>query len=295
MANFVATKDTGELLFDTNRIVYGLVKSGYMSLQNAWSRRTLRSAQLDPNNGANWTESAYVATGSATGDDMYGFTISGAVSPIVFIVGSGCLQGQIRSGDTITFMYSAADANTRYYCFDTMRDNIAGSPFLKTWDVNGVMTFNSLQPPLNVIGAVQPPGPPAANDAYGRKLLAYDGGYVYRRKSSYGTPQADCIYDIALTPGVEYAAFLPWSRICSIYDQTPNSPATGPMANYSVSEGAYGRIGGVSFVFGAAGGTTMQNLPGINGSLPVSYVNIPVDRIPQAIVISTAGLPFPFG
>lgn len=295
MANFVATKDTGELLFDTNKVVYGLVKSGYMSIQNSWSRRALRSAQLDPSNGANWTQSGYVTPGGDAGDDMYGFTIVGAVSPIVFIVGSGCLQGQIRSGDTITFMYSAASTNTRFYCFDTMRDNIAGSPYMKTWDVNGVMTFNSLQPPLNVIGAVQAPAPPVANDIYGRKTLTYDGGITVRRKSSYATPQVDCVVTVPLTAGIEYAAFLPWSRICTIYDTSPNSPSVGPIDAYGVSEGCYGGVGGVNFIFGISGGTTMLAQTGNSFSVPVSYANIPVDRFPQAIVISTAGLPFPFG
>ena len=229
-------------------------------------------------------------------DPIHGFTVSSAQSPIVFIVGSGCLVGTIRSGSSITFLYCNAGIATKFYCFDLMADNIAGSPFLKTYRDDGVITFNSLQPPLNVVAAIAAPAPPVANDAYGRKLLTYDGGRAQKRRWQAGTTESamDCIVDITLGTGIEYAVFLPWARSAGIIETNPYQSSSGPVTQYSVSEGAYGRIGGISFMFGAAGGTTEAFPGGSTWSIPVSYTSIPVDRFPVALVIGTAGLPFPY-
>jgi hypothetical protein len=288
VAHLVVTKSTGQQLFDTSLISYGLVKSGYMTYIQSWSRRTLKSIQLDPNDGGNWVESVTTTDGLAC--PLFGFTVTNCQSPIVFIVGSGCLQGTTRSGNTMTFLYSSADTNTRYYCFDLMADNISGSPLLKTYLASGAISFNSLQNPCNVLGAIQAPGVPAAvNGKYGNPYL---NGYVVRRSLPLANGVAtglyaakDAVVDVALSSGVEYAAFLPWSRFCGLDDAY-----SGATYSYGVSEGAYGRVGGVSFIFGASGATTQSTTgAGSDGNI---YSSIPT-TYPTALVVATAGLPFP--
>jgi hypothetical protein len=291
MSNLTAYKDTGEILFDTNLISYGLVKSGYMAFLQSWTRKVLRSAQLDPNDGANWTTTT--ATGDAgTGDQIYGFTVYNTISPIVFITGSGCLVGSAVSGNTITFYYTNADTNTRYYCFDLMADNFGGSTFLKTYDTAGRLTFNSLQPPLNVLAAVQAPGP-SGLDANGHYVCCYNGGENVRRAYGQGAMGAklDSRINIGLG-GEEYAAYLPWSRSVGISDMMGGNAFTHTM--YSGSEGVYGYNGGITFMFGATGGTTQSYPSTVGWSLPCSFFNLPTDRYPVALVIRTSDLIFPY-
>ncbi|WP_136477244.1 hypothetical protein [Pseudomonas sp. DG56-2] len=286
-ARLIVRKDTGELLFDTSKICYGLVKSGNMVAIETWPRKYLRSAQLDPNDGSNWMDS------NRTGDTMFGFTITNAISPIVFIVGKGCLNGTAVSGSSMTFMYAGGSAATKFYCFDLMADNIAGRPYLKTWNEDGEITFNSLQPPLNVVDSVQAPSPPAANDQFGRKLLAYAGGRneLIRYQTATQDAQMHCVVDIALSAGIEYAAFLPFSRSATLWNTLTISGSM--LSQCGVNEGAYGRTGGISFMFANSGGSPVS-YPSMSASSPASYTAIPTDRIPIALVIRTTGLPFPY-
>lgn len=285
------TKDTGELLFDTSLICYGLVKSGYMAYHESWSRKTLRSAQLDPNQGGNWTDSIVTYDPAHKTDALYGFTIYNSLSPIVFITGAGCLNGTYVSGGAITFLYSNADASTKFYCFDLMADNIAGSPYMKTWDASGAMTFNSLQPPLNVSYAIQAPAPPPISG--GRYGFTYAGGYNYNINSGptsfNNLSRLISRIDIPLAAGYEYAAYLPWSRSVGIYDASDlgGFPA---YAQYGGSEGAFGGTGSMSFIFGASAGTTTSRPPVTN----THFFSLPVDRFPVALVIKTNNLPFPY-
>lgn len=289
MPQLIVTKSTGELLFDTSKITYGLIKSGYMSLIATWPRQYIRSTNLDPNDGGSWMDS------SRAGDDMYGFSVV-ADSPIVFITGPGTLNGMSLSGTTKTFLYAGATAATKFYCFDLMAGNLTGSPYLKTCLSSGQFTFNSLQYPMNVVAAIQAPSPPAL-DQYGRYPFPYAGGYRTRVRNQ--TASVDVVtqvfVDVTLSAGIEYAAFLPWARSVSAFDTFSLGTNSGPTASYSMSEGAYGRTGGISFMF-APSGRTPEN-PGVSGTgytIPISFSALPVDRFPQALVIQTAGLPFPF-
>lgn len=291
MAQLRAYKDNGQLLFDTNYICYGLVKSGYMTYLQSWTRRTLLSAQLDPNNGANFSPVAVSGTFNA-GDNLWGFTVYNTISPITFITGSGCLVGTQVSGNSISFFYANASESTKFYCFDLMANNIGGSPYLKTYDQNGRITFNSLQPPLNIIGAYQAPGPPAV-DRFGRYPVVYNGGYVNRRRAAYNYPAVESIIDIQLG-GIEYGVFLPWSRSAQCFDTAPNSPASGPITVYGSSEGAYGRYGGISFIMGATAGSSQVTPGGNQYTVPASWANLPLDRIPTALLINTGSYPFPY-
>lgn len=290
MAQLRAYKDTGTILFDTNLISYGLSKSGYMTGIQAWTRRRLLSAQLDPDNGANYSAVVIQPFGTATCDQLWGFSISNAVSPIIFISGSGCLVGTSISGSNTTFLYTNASTSTKFYCFDLMADS-SGSPYLKTYDSTGRITFNSLMPPINIVAAMQPPGP-AALDIYGRYTNVYNGGSIVRITADYNVPNVASVINYSLSPGVEYAAHLTFSRSAGVWDTRPRDPTVGPVTTYSASEGAYGRNGGMSFIMAAtAGGSTLN--PSTN-QVTTSWVNIPTDRIPTALMINTASYPFPF-
>jgi hypothetical protein len=297
MSSLIVQKDTTELLFDTNFIAYGLVKSGYMSLLAYWTRKTMPNTSLDPNWGGNWTQSTS-SSNPNFGDAVYGFTVANAISPIVFITGSGCLVGSAVSGSSITFYYTNATTSTKFFCFDLMADNLPGTTSLKTWTDQGRITFNSLQPPLNVIGAITAPAP-GAPTAAGGYYTVYTGGYNRQRQAGTDVPgisympQCESVIDIPLTAGVEYAAYLPWSRSCGINDLFSGS--TRPYYRYSGSEGAYGNVGSMSFIMGATAATTMSypNVgPGV--VVPCSFDNLPIDRFPTALIITTATLLFPY-
>jgi hypothetical protein len=291
MAQLRAYKDNGVILFDTNLICYGLIKSGYMSYLQTWTRRLLRSAQLDPSEGSNFSP-VVVSTTFDQGDNLWGFTVYNVTSPITFITGSGCLVGTQISGNSTTFFYTNASTSTKFYCFDLMANNIAGSPYLKTYDTSGRITFNSLQPPLNVIGSVQAPGPPAV-DRFGRYPVVYNGASLIRRRSSYNWAGVESVIDISLG-ATEYAAFLPWSRSAQCIDTAPNSPTSGPITVYGSSEGAYGRYGGMSFIMGATAGSSQVTPGGNQYTVPASWQNLPLDRLPTALLIYTNNYPFPY-
>jgi len=297
MSNLTAYKDTGEILFDTNLISYGLVKSGYLAYSQSWSRRELRSAGLDPDQGTNWTPVVIYSDSSFT-DALYGFTVYNWISPISFIVGPGCLNGTVINADgSMTFLYSNAGTGTKFYCFDLMADSLAGSTFLKTWDTTGRITFNSLQPPLNIVAAIQAPGPGTV-DQYGRPVTTYAGGYTQKEAelgpaSPYRRKRATSRVNIPLTAGVEYAAFLPWSRSVAFNDLYSFN-GTDNSAQYGGQEGAYGYVGGISFMFGPSAGTTNAQLFTAGYSVPISFSNLPTDRYPVALVIATTDLVFPY-
>lgn len=287
MSSLIVTKDTGELLFDTRKICYGLVKSGYLIANETWPRKYLRSSNLDPNHGGSYQDSF------RAGDQLFSIGVSNARSPIVFIVGKGCLQGTWRSGDYVAYLYSAADAGTRAYVFDLMADNLPGSPFLKTYTDQGVCTFNSLQPPLNIVATIGAPGP-GAPDRFGRYPAPYAGGWweVIRHQTAAVDPQAHFVTNIGLAGGVEYAVCLPWSRAGTGFWAQDLTGVNGQAIG--MSEGAYGRVGGISFIFGPAGATTQISLASNQYSIPGSIGGLPVDRYPQALVVRTANLPFPY-
>ncbi|MCU1752135.1 hypothetical protein [Pseudomonas sp. 6D_7.1_Bac1] len=297
MSTFQAFKDDGAILFDTNLICCGLVKSGNMQYIESWLRRTLRSAQLDPNDGANWTRSG--ATASADwADQLHGFTVYNAVSPIVFIVGKGCYNGTLVSGNATTFYYVNSDPSTKFYCFDLMADNMPGSTFLKTYSDNGRITFNSLQPPLNVIAAIQAPPYQGGQGSQYPPLnsLAYVGGRFVRQQLPVNrlTAQLTFVVDIPIAAGVEFAAFLPWSRGCKILDFPPVGVGR-PVYQYDGVEGCAGYVGGITFMFGPAGGTPeAYPIIGPGTPRPPNFYQIAIDRYPVALVINTTNYPFPF-
>lgn len=292
MSSLKVWKDTGVLLFDTDKISYGLLKSGYLILQEAWTRRLLRSSNVDPNDGANWIASAVVVAGSTSSynDNIYTFTVTNGVSPIVFLTGRGCLSGVTRSGSTFTFYYVNVEPNTKAYCFDLMRDT-AGSPYLKTYTSDGVLSFNSLMTPLNVAMAIQAP-PPQGDQSIkyppDSTFKAYvNGYYIYQQTSP--TNQLTCRVDIPISSGTEYAAHLPWSRGCKFLGTDSR------FVEYNGVEGCAGYNGGIQFQFGPSAATP-QAFPsyGVGAPRPPPIYQVPTDRYPTALVIKTSTYPFPF-
>jgi hypothetical protein len=293
MTQLIVKKEDGEILFDTSKITYGLVKSGNLVYTSSWSRRTLNTWPADKNNGANWTASNEVVVSDGTWDAMYGFSVSNFKSPLVFIVGPGVLTGTVVSGTTITFVYACSSPSTKFYCFDLMSDNITGHPYLKTFDSSGNITFNSLQPALNIVTTVQAPVPSTLVSGY--RGFAYNGGTNTLLQQWLSTvngrqryPRGHCTYDYPLSSGVEYAACLPWSRGCGLVLQNDGSTTAS-----GCSEGAFGRVGGISFQMGHTGGTTFDDQLSTS-VLGFNWYNVPTDRYPTALVIKTAGLPFPY-
>lgn len=284
----ITRKPDASLLYDTRNISYGLVKSGYLAYIGNWRRLQLRGINVDPNLGSSWTDQG------RPGDDQFGFILDNPQSPIVFLVGRGVVTGVSVSGSTKTFLYAGASASTKFYCFDLMRDDGLSGPALKArQEATGVLTFLSRQNPLNVVASIRAPNP-GPSDAYGRPVTTYSGGrnerIAYRSQS--GSAILHSVVDISLDAGSEYAAFLPWSRSCGVIDVY--TFPSGVTTTYGLAEGACGRAGGISFFFAPPGRTTEQNWPPNSASNAYSFHSLPTDRFPSALVIKTAGLPFPF-
>lgn len=282
----IVKKADGTLLFDTRLITYGLVSSGYMKYIVSWSRRRFRGGNVDPAIGANWSPSADVPPGS--GDALYGFTVQNARSPIAFITNGGSLNTISRNPDgSCTFFYTGASEASKFYCFDLMADNIAGRPFLKTRRADGVLTFNSLQPPLNILSSIQ--APPAGPPFQGQNVDPYAGGFGTEVQSAIaGNATYRYQVDIAVPGAGEIAAHLPWSRGGTVITRIP------PSFRYShgLVEGAYGRNGGMSFVFNVAGGTPYEPLA--DPVVVTRFNGIVANPRPVALLISLAPLPFPY-
>lgn len=282
MPSLNVKKENGELLFSSEKITFGLVKSGFMQLNRMDGYYFPKGVNVDPNQKSSYN---YVANRYA----VHGFTVENASCPIVFIVGRGCLVGTSRNGSTVTFYYNSASTATKFFCFDLMRDTPGLGPYLKTWTDGGVCTFNSLMRPLNVFAAVTAPGPPQpfSDMTY---THAYNGGRyeVIAPGDGNQAPNKGCFFDVEIGGG-ELAAFLPWSRTARILDG--DTSGSGGGTYYGEVEGAYGRQGGITFMFGATTEGTYSKGTAIVGN---RYSNLPVDRFPNALVIQTSNLPFPY-
>lgn len=279
----------GNLLFDTRKITYGLVKSGYMTLLQYWTRRVFKGGNIDPTVGANWTESRVVYAPARDTDALHGFTVLNARSPIAFITGGGSLNAITRNPDgSATFFYTGASDTSKFFCFDLMSNDIVGKPSLKTFKADGTLTFNSLQPALNVITTYEAP-PPRTAPGISYVAEPYTGGYgVWARLPQVGMGTYRYYINIPLGGGVEYAANLPWSRgaQCRAFQ----APSTTQF--HGVVEGCFGGNGSITFCFCEAAGT--PNEIGWNGMSATTYSGLAVTPRPVAMVISTSNLPFPF-
>ncbi|RYD93203.1 MAG: hypothetical protein EOP50_11485 [Sphingobacteriales bacterium] len=276
---FVAYREQDQtLLFDTERICYGLKKSAFLQFIEYWPMKYLKSAQLDPNQGSNWGDGAAIWP-------VYGIALNNWKSPMAFLVGDGSPCGEKLVNGVKTLLFIGASENTKCFVFDLMSDDgpITGMKCFRESD--GGLSFNSAQPPLNIIASVRAPnpGPPVVSGSETR-YTAYVNGYNFFANPGYHVIKS--YVDVPLGGG-ELAACISFTRSagCS------GDHALGGSRYYSAQEGAFGYIGGVRFMFTiAAAGTDA-----ILGGAPYNYWNrIPLDRFPTALVVRTTGLPFPF-
>jgi hypothetical protein len=281
-------KGDDELLFNTDNITFGLLKSGYLEFLLSWPRLDYKSNNLDPGSGSSYSESSFV-------DAIHGFSVTGAVAPIVFINGPGISCGSSKSGDTTTFYYIASSPATKFYYFDTMRDTLSGAG-LKCYDESGVLTFNSLQYPLNVIEVISAPAPPTPTVYNG--INQYTVPFVGAAKAGKRFINSGvyyCVASVFISVGSgDYATSTTFSRSFGqgIMDSmsVPGTPFPAYSYQQAHMDGAYGSSGGIYFMSCDAARTTMYP----NTSAYNRYYSIPTDRYPQALVIQTDGLPFPF-
>jgi len=282
----IVKKVDGSILFDTRKITYGLVKSGNMAYIQSWSRRFYRGNNLDPAYGTSWSESTIGGQGTGM-DDVYGFTVMNAHSPIAFITGGGCLNTINRNPDgSCTFFYTATNASCKFFCFDLMSDFISGRPYLKTYLSDGTLSFNSLQPPLNISTAVQAPA--YTTGGVGGTTAPYDGGYVSYVNTLFASVRF--YRSVPLAPNIEYAAHLPWTRGGTVQPTVNIGASSGQQ--HGLIEGCFGVVGGIYFSFCEVG-TTPQSI-GLTTIANTIFKGIVPSPRPTALVITTAGLPFPF-
>ncbi|MFV3287043.1 hypothetical protein ACNFCI_23840 [Pseudomonas sp. NY15356] len=284
-------KEDGSLLFDTEKITYGLLKSGYLTFQVNWPRLDYRSANLPPNEGGSYAESSIV-------DAIHGFSVTGAVAPIVFIVGSGISCGSSRSGDTTTFYYIGASPSTKFYYFDTMRNTLNGAG-LKCYDESGTLTFNSLQYPLNIVATIPAPAPPPPTiiDGVASYGVPFAGATKLATRFINSGPYY-CVARVFIAIGSgEFATSTSFSRSFGqgFMDSmsSPGSPFPARGNQQSHMDGAHGANGGIYFMSCDAARTTMYWGAQAN-YMYNSYFSIPTDKYPEALVIKTENLPFPF-
>lgn len=275
MANesrLVLRKDSSEVIMDSNYACIGLVKSGYMQYLGQWNRY-IRIAANNP---------AMVEVSAS--DPVYGFTVK-AKSPIVFVSGQANFQSSVRSGDNVTFYYSIASPSTKYYVYDMMSDRGSGTK-LRLRDIQGNVTFDSEQIPLEIVSTKSPPPMTGSFPPYGG-IGPYQGGS--REIISQNPPVVATRVSIYVGSG-DYAATIPWNRAAS------HTGTTGLSGSYGCSEGVYGNGNFCTFIISTdagAPGNQYFELPNGVGTPPVIFL-VPTDRAPTASLIDITGIPFPF-
>jgi hypothetical protein len=280
---FVAYRESDqELLFDTDLICYGLRKSGYLQFVANWSQKYIRSIGLDPNNGANWYDDP------SPREPIYGISLSKWASPLAFLVGDGSPCGEMLVGGVKTLLFVGASANTKAYVFDLMTDDGPVTGLKCFRDSPSELTFNSGQPPLNIIASVEAPPPgPLVSPSYDFRYTAYAGGYNAIIGTNGGTTyfQMKSYANVPVAAG-ELAAAITFTRSAACNGSHSGSGG----GEVGSQEGACGYNGGVRFMFTVAAATTET----VTGGFPYDYWRGIPALLPRALVIRTAGLPFPF-
>lgn len=266
--------ESGALQLDTDRVTFGLLASGFLTY--AYRAYKLQQKAL---NSSEWVQHTQY-------DDVYSCTFE-ATAPVVFLHGPGARSFIERTGNRWTFYFAGANAQTRFYVFDFMRETGQGVGLI-TRNPAGVVTYNSRQWPMNVVANVIPaaPPPPIGNPtpSWGRNYPAYTGGtfeVLASRSAQFEWIVSRWTYP--MTPGRLYAASLQWSRGAQMIggDYTYNRA-------WNVIEGAYGGVGSMTFWF-----TTLPGTKFVYEYLTERFYNVPT-RLPAAQVIDITDLPFPY-
>lgn len=264
MSFFRTWDEAGKNLVDSDFITYGLIRCGSMA----------KITDAYRNNGV----LPYY-------DEVYGFTITGAISPIIFIAGRGVFQQVVRSGNSLTYWYAHASTSTRFYVFDQMRDLGAGPAKLRLWDIASVCTLDSMMPFMDINGKVIPPDPVLDSAGYGR---GYAGATTISGSANGPNPDhgnATILMDLYAVPvGGDCAVNLTWSRYVSHSDKFG-------FYRFSALEGAYGEGANVVFIMATEAGCVVNDNV---LTTPNTFFDIARPRKPTAMYIDATTLPFPY-
>ncbi|AEK81714.1 Hypothetical protein PFL_6271 [Pseudomonas protegens Pf-5] len=266
----IVRKESEEILYDTSKSVYGLVKSGPVEYHGIWRK-------LHPAGGP----SPYY-------DNIYKFTVENCVNPIVYVTGTCGKPFASKEGTSSVFYFAGPVEGIKVYCFDVMAPIFKG-PALKTRDENGGFTFNSLQRPLNIIGTSTPPppSPPYPNGRVapflgGYQVLVLDQPLLPSRAGFRGY-----FYTVPLNPAKTYAANIPWSRGCWLASQLGRDEVwqTGSQ------EGCSGDTGSITHSFWTSPETTHGT---VHSTTPTGWFSLTVNPRPQCTYIDVSEYPYPF-
>lgn len=282
-ASLIVRNQQGEILYDTSKATYGLIKSGPVEYAGRWSKYN-----------------------SIFTDLVYSFTVTNAISPIVFVVGTCGQPYQSKEGDNTVFYFAGPVAGLQVYCFDIMRPIFSG-PALKTRDSSANFTFNSLQRPLAVRGVSTPPVPsgpwaplpssqvptdPVSGFSGGSSFLAQEE-YIDRGNPSLSVAGFRCYYyDFVADPTrtKTFAAYIPWGRGCF----SLGNVNTGSSVFYvgSLAEGCGGVGSGlIRHTFWTAPETSYE---GVSNQFRPGIYSLNVSPRPTSLYIDTAEYPYPF-
>lgn len=266
----VVRSEQGEVLYNTSKSVYGLVKSGGVEYVGTWLRYA-----------------------SGFRDHIYKFTVRNGISPILFVVGDSGKPYQSKEGNDQVFYFAGPVSGIKVYCFDLMAPIFIGSA-LKTRDEEGKFTFNSLQRPLNIIGSSIAP-PPSGPWSDKVPVAPFVGGSAYPAVNQTVVPGQSIagwrayVYRRALNPAVEYAAYIPWARGCFSCSVPPGTDATPYMSG--AAEGCSGYLGGITHSFWAAPETSHKS---VFSATPTGVYSLVSGPRPLCTYIDTSQYPFPF-
>ncbi|MEL7553152.1 hypothetical protein AAGV37_25010 [Pseudomonas protegens] len=266
----IVRDESGNVLYDTSKSIYGLIKSGPVEYAGTWSR-------LQPSGAV-----------SVFYDNIYKFEVEGAISPLVFVTGASNKPFQSKEGSKTVFYFAGEVSGIRVYCFDIMRPIFTG-PALKTRRDDGSFTFNSLQRPLNVIGTSTPPGP--AGYPNGMQLPFSGGGsgiLIYQPTGSRLGGVLWAYYTVNLEASKTYAAHIPWDRGCGFVAQLDPS---GTKFRGAVHEGCYGQQGSIVHCMWNSPETTYGS---VHSTTATGFMSLLADRRPSCSYIDTAEYPYPF-
>jgi hypothetical protein len=274
----------GNLLIDSAYINYGLLASGYLAYKETWYGKTKPAINSDPNQESSWQET------TAYSDQIYSFTASGCIAPIVFLAGQGFLEETQVAGNTFTWLFSAASPSTKIFIFDRMRAGGSGPVLMMRSEAN-VVTFNSRMVPLNIRGGVASPAignsPTSESPIYG-VLQPYQGGTTVVDRTNAAVFHALGYVDVASGLSEEIAVNITFTRGARFYPGTAVA-AYGP---HSVSEYAWGNGTSIRFAFRSVAANYLNNLVS-SGVVSNQWVGVPT-VYPTANYIITSNLPIPF-
>lgn len=279
-----AFKEDGSSLFDTEKICYGLIKSGYLQLVDRWGRYYRRSANLDP-----MEESSYGYMNLK--DPISAITVTDTYSPIVFLVGDGKPCGESLSGNVRTLYFQGCNPNTKAFVFDLMRD-MGERSGMNIYNESSTLTFTSAMPPLNIVATIDAPAlAPVISPGSLTRFVPYDGAANEISGQQWSSSDFAQVKGVIFVPVVsgELACCLTFSRAC-ILQEGRDVPGSIGFARLTAEEGCGGTNNGIRFFFSPAPSTIDQQF----SNSYTAWSDIPTDRQPQALVIRATDYPFPF-